>query len=299
MYRFDKFFQIEGSVTQLLKVSLSREQYEQLLESFDNAFKVPNEPPPNLREPELKERETNENINVIKDTNEQRNTCIKALFSLPLFVITLNNEHNNPLVEITFLEFSINYSKKINRQIDLQVLLRSILMEDLKCMIDSRHRHMVDSTPCKEFKGIKKNYISFSCPNLVSLQNISKYSSSIPDNLQSLDEMNVMSEVLKNIQITTANQYLCSKKNHDASKKNLSECCNDNLVAYVAKITYPQSTLTNCDSHISSSIDFNSLNLIISVERWSMVLDFFGLLTEKENEDQDKGQFKPANIDGK
>lgn len=132
--------QITGSVVKPLNLSLSRVQYEQLIETIENLFKVPNDlvrPPSDVahQKPELNEfTEPTISSFEIKDDkirrrlfdgpsfNEHKSYVEpKVFFELPIFVIQLKNEVNSPLIEISFRDFKVNYERRNIYETNVQV----------------------------------------------------------------------------------------------------------------------------------------------------------------------------------
>lgn len=136
-----------------LTLSLSRREYEQLLETMENLFKVPNDlvrPPTDVSsihvsvpvsgQPSVNEDEpdtANQTFEIDKrfkrrlfstSTTNERVTYLepKVSFELPMFVIQLKNELNDPLIEIFFRDFNVNYEKNNMYETNLQVMYLSL-----------------------------------------------------------------------------------------------------------------------------------------------------------------------------
>ncbi|XP_037935876.1 vacuolar protein sorting-associated protein 13D [Teleopsis dalmanni] len=265
-------FSIDGSITQLLQLSLTRDQYEQLNESIENATKFVTETNMEDKSDERFPIHTS-----IKDKNGgdfhlKAKPKVYAKFSVPTFVIYLKNEHHNSAINITFREFKIFHSQ-IEDERNIQVILRSVLMEDLKCAIESKFRNMVDSSSdSKDNQKLRKSHCSTSCPNLarLSLQQ-SKLYSSMPTKLNCVSNVNVL-RVQNNSEISSS-----------AIRSNKQTIRDDNLVIYKSRTTTLNDSKFSSLRTTDSSIDFNCLNLTISLDRWFMVLDFFGLLSNNDN----------------
>ena len=165
---------IEGSVTQPLQISLTRAQYEQLIETVNNIFKVPNDiVPPNTDIPSETTKESAEQpLDPKKQDKSNSGLVPKISFTLPLFIIQLKNENENPLIELSLKEFSFQYNRINTFETNIQVFLRSVLMEDLKCPIDSKYRQMVTSISENDQKEKRPCGFSSStsCPDLIRLQ---------------------------------------------------------------------------------------------------------------------------------
>lgn len=150
LYDTKETLQITGSVVKPLNLSLSRVQYEQLIETIENLFKVPADlvrPPSEV--PQHSEPHLNEFIEPAIDSFEIKDEKVrrrlfdgpsftehksyvepKVLFELPSFVIQLKNEVNNPLIEISFRDLKVNYERsnlyETNVQVGFFIALRKI-----------------------------------------------------------------------------------------------------------------------------------------------------------------------------
>lgn len=141
VYDTKETLQITGSVVKPLNLSLSRMQYEQLLETIENLFKVPGDlvrPPsevPQHVQPDLNEfiEPTNSSFEIKGEKvrrrlfegpsfNEHKSYVEpKVLFELPSFIIQLKNEVNNPLIEISFRDLKVNYERSNLYETNVQV----------------------------------------------------------------------------------------------------------------------------------------------------------------------------------
>uniref|UniRef100_A0A1I8Q4T0 UBA domain-containing protein n=3 Tax=Stomoxys calcitrans TaxID=35570 RepID=A0A1I8Q4T0_STOCA len=266
---------VDGSVTQNLQVSLSRRQYEQLMECLNYATNV------SLTKEACPTTKVDDTLPGNKNVNDSPKPfyfeMIDTQFSVPILRLDLRNEHNMSLICLTLKEFSFKNKILHNKQKETQILLRSVLMEDLKCPLTSKFRNMVNSSsdilaPSNSFK----NHISSSCPDLSRSYNQgnSNIHGSTPSNLDTL---------LKNRSTTKANDI------HDLKDIEglhfLRNRTTGNLVIYRSLIREKK----------HSSIDFNCLNLIISIEKWFMVFDFFGLISNQSDRETETSKQSPDN----
>lgn len=299
-------FIISGSIVNPLRLSLKRPQYEQLIDTMDNAFNVPSDL---LRPPtegtqmkfQMTEKQESEEIDTFTfDKNEKIKKILfsqsslerkvdsdmlpKVMFSLPVFIIQLNNAENSPVVEICFRDFNVNYEKQNQWETNLQVSLRSVIMEDLLRPIDSKHRIMVTSAN-DEQQRLQTPFLSNSCPDLTSLGRGSNLlSTSLPDNLEQnigFKQYIKRQSLTKRLLNVTSN---CPGTPPPSPQQIRSR--EDNLVIYSSFIVdphCPQFESKYKSIRAKSSIDFNCLNLIISVESWFVLLNFFGLLSDDDS----------------
>jgi vacuolar protein sorting-associated protein 13D len=305
---------VSGSIVNPLRLSLKRPQYEQLLDTVENAFNVPNDlqrPPTegskfsmlNETTPEVDEMDNftfdnNEKIKKILhsqsslERKRDADMLPKVMFSLPAFIIQLNNAENSPVVEICFRDFNVNYEKQNQWETNLQVSLRSVIMEDLLRPIDSKHRIMVTSAN-EEQHRMQKPFLSTSCPDLTSInRGVGVLSTSLPDNL---DQNVGFKQFIKRQSLTRKMLNIvtnCPGTPPPSPQQIRSR--EDNLVIYSSVLIDPQCPLFESkykSKRARSSIDFNCLSLNISVESWFVLLNFFGLLS-----DDDSAPNKTSNI---
>lgn len=293
---------VSGSIINPLRLSLKRQQYEQLLDTIDNAFKIPNDlvrpPTETSKFPTIDEtNETDSTDNFTFDNNQkikkvlfsqaslekksQQEMLPKVMFSLPVFIIQLNNNENSPVVEICFRDFNVNYEKQNQWETNLQVSLRSVIMEDLLRPIDSKHRIMVSSAN-EEPQRLQTPFLSNSCPNLTALgQQGAQLSTSLPDNLEPNIGFQQFKRRQRQLKVGFLNVTANCPGTPPPSPQTRSR--EDNLVIYSSIIVDP-----NCPQFDSkyksrkarSSIDFNCLSLNVSVESWFVLLNFFGLVSD-------------------
>lgn len=254
-------------------MSLTQQQYNELCEALNYATCFPLDK--EIIDSSLKQANKHvENVCNTKCTNEfvSLDTYVNTYvtFSVPMLMVDLRNEHNVPLIQISFQEFNFRNHNTATEQ-ELEIRLRSILMEDLKCQRDSKLRNMVNSSDknLNRNKFFINNNISLSCPNLSQItQNV--IFKSVPSNLN-------------------ANFYenCHTRDDIDVSlRKNLkSSDTNDNLVIYKSILTKQSKDSLNLNL-LQNSIDFNCLDLVISNEKWFMIFDFLGLISHHQKQDE-------------
>ncbi|XP_034948002.1 vacuolar protein sorting-associated protein 13D isoform X2 [Chelonus insularis] len=270
---YQPIVQVHGAVTTPLKVSLSRGQYEQLLDTIHGLFSVPkvNEPvivkPVQKTEPHASEKSFD--------------VSLKVLFELPTLCIQLKQDHSEqPLVQLSMQDFVVKYEKLHKNESSTQVSLRSLLMEDLLCPVGSRHRCMMQSSAPTRARlplGVSK-----SCPDFaVNKKWRSDHNrGSLPDKLETCTLYGTIPPHWKKP------MSLVGTPNTPPPSPG-AVTCEENLVLIsitLTEIIPDQEIDPNARSihHTSVCIDFNCLDLIVSVESWMIVLDFFGIGTTNE-----------------
>lgn len=286
---------IAGSVVKPLRVSLTRQSYEQLLETIDNIFKVPPDlaKPPSenvskldnideeLDEPDLAYKRRLFDQSSISDQKPMLQP--KVSFDLPILIIELNNDKNNPLIEIALREFCCNYEQKNLFETEIQVSLRSVQMEDLLRDKESNQRIMVaSSTQDGSNDRFYSSFASYSCPDLAALIHPrEELGYSLPDKLDSTYPFPTPKH-----QQQQQFKPVCPDTPPPSPQPKSRE---DNLVIYNSTLVSPDAPNFHTYFHSlrqSSSIDFNSLDLVISVQSWFVLLNFFGLMSDDNYNEQ-------------
>lgn len=303
--------QITGSVIQPLQLSLSKGQYEQLLETFDNCFKVPEDliRPPNQRTAASASKPTTADHVVdggveLESKAKRRlfeqpslaesKTVLepKVAFNLPILKIELKNDKSMSMIEISFRDFSFNYERSNQFETNIQVSLRSLLMEDLLQPVDSKNRIMViSSSPDSNALRLANTFASISCPNLAGLlyNGSADICASLPENLERRAGFYPMNNPtpakLKssgggNSRLSHIPETPPPSPQQPQQQQGHNQ---DNLVLYSSLIIDPACpTFASQYKSMrqSSSIDFNSLDLNVAVLSWFNLLEFFGLISD-------------------
>ncbi|XP_058447485.1 intermembrane lipid transfer protein Vps13D isoform X2 [Malaya genurostris] len=295
-------FKIFGCVVKPLRLSLKRQQYEQLLETLDNMFKIPRDlvrPPSDStaheRHPDIVEEST---FNAYPITDKVRRGLmyqnsfeerpsslnLKVNFELPAFIVQLNDSSNVPQIQISLRDFSVAFEKRNFYETHVKISLRSIMMEDLLQPDTAKNRYMViSSSQSEQYCRPASSFASHSCPNLVGLlEDMGELPNSLPNNLDDK----------AGFYFLTANKSLCPDTpppSPSVQRQNRAATNSDeqaNLVIYTSLMIDPACpTFASQFNSLqqSSSIDFNSLDLIVSVESWFVLLNFFGLLNDGDS----------------
>ncbi|XP_071874811.1 vacuolar protein sorting 13D isoform X1 [Bombus fervidus] len=256
--------QVHGVVMTPLKVSLSREQYEQLLDTTNRLFSMP------VSVPVVQKSQA---MSKAPNYSDKFDLSIKVLFELPTLGIELKQGLlEQPLVELSMRDFVAKYEKLQKNESTIQVALRSLLMEDLLCPIGSRHRYMMQSsapTRAKLLAGVSK-----SCPDFAFVQKIrSEFGrGSLPDRLETDTLYGTIPAHWRRKPVSLANTPNTPPPSPGASTSE------ENLVLMSITITEPDCDLPTKNQFHQKivTVDFNCLDLVINVESWMVVFDFFG-----------------------
>ncbi|XP_076236647.1 vacuolar protein sorting 13D [Calliopsis andreniformis] len=253
--------QVHGVVMTPLKVSLSRGQYEQLLDTINRLFSMP------MSVPVVQKSQ------VINKVHEKFDLSIKVLFELPTLSVELRQgPMEQPLVELSMRDFVAKYEKLQKNESTIQVSLRSLLMEDLLCPVGSRHRCMMQSSPPTRAKLLAS--VSKSCPDLAFIRQFrSEFGrGSLPDRLETDTLYGTIPAHWRRKPVSLADTPNTPPPSPGASTSE------ENLVLMSITITEPDPDQSTKEQFHRKSItvDFNCLDLVISVESWIVVFDFFG-----------------------
>ncbi|KYN30792.1 Vacuolar protein sorting-associated protein 13D [Trachymyrmex septentrionalis] len=262
--------QVHGAVITPLKVSLSRVQYEQLLDTTHRLFSMP-------AVTATAAVSEYDNFDGVSDYSEKLDLCVKVSFELPILSVELKQAHSEqPLVELSMRDFVVKYDKLHRNESSVQVALRSLLMEDLLCPVGSRHRYMMQSsapTRAKLPTGVSK-----SCPDLAFLRQYKNAfgRGSLPDRLETYTLYDAIpAHWHRKPAISAAD----TPNTPPPSPGGITS--EENLVLMSITMTHPEENgcITPEDRFHRKmvTVDFNCLDLVISVESWMVVFDFFGI----------------------
>ncbi|KAK0083635.1 hypothetical protein PV325_008476 [Microctonus aethiopoides] len=263
--------QVHGVITTPLKVSLSRGQYEQLLDTIHGIFSSPHS-----KEPSITQQPVASPENAYSEKSFE--LSLKVLFELPMLSVQLKQDHSEqPLVQLSMQDFVTKYEKLHKQESTTQVSLRSLLMEDLLCPVGSRHRYMMQSSAPTRARlplGVSK-----SCPDLaLNKKWRCEYGrGSLPDRLET-------DTLYGTVPMHWRKASSVVGTPHTPPPSPGAITCEENLV--LINITMTETIpdkdlnpLARPTRHKSVCIDFNCLDLVVSVESWMIVLDFFGIGT--------------------
>lgn len=260
--------QVHGSIITPLKVSLSREQYEQLLDTTQRLFSMPPGQPPANKPPVARTLYYSDKFDL----------AVKVIFELPTFSVEFKQDcFEQPLVELSMRDFVAKYQKLDKGESTMQVSLRSLLMEDLLRPDGSRYRCMMHSSATTRARypaGVSK-----SCPDLAYMQHWrcgSGLRGSLPDKLET--------DALYGVSNVTWQRYPMSimdtPNTPPPSPGALTSEENLVFINITTTVPHEQNNLKQVQKTIC--VDFNCLDLVINVESWMVVLDFLGAEAAKD-----------------
>jgi vacuolar protein sorting-associated protein 13D len=232
--------------------------------------------------------------------NTKHKFILKVFFELPeLNVILRGNLHGmeQNMVEIAFGDFIVRYDKSDPYETSIKMSLRSLVVEDLLQSEASPHRKLVVSQfVIQEDTALESIriplYASKSCPDFgMQLGHSLQKRNSLPDRLETSFLYGIMKPTIQTQQqmkTSPTGEYPCtpppSPRNTASPQDVMSR--KDNLVHIDVQLIDPKSpeffSRHNANQRYVD-INFNCLDLIVNIESWVMILDFFGMGTEQEN----------------
>ena len=296
--------QVKGRVINPLKVSLSRNQYQQLLDTMKSPAPVVEKH--DQGKPTMFDCDASSDKSKVKrDLFESRTdkhtvTPIEGRFELPVFSLELRRDALNSniepgLVNLTFTEFGLTYEKHDTYTNSIQMALKGLLMEDLLLNEDSAHRNLMVSSACPPSLRRLTNFssnISSSCPDLVSGKVNLSQASSLPDRLDtrtifgsSQQEQTKHCNVNRNHKErskspSTPPPSTCSSPLPSEMFTNRDLRNEENLVHIsILNVDKSHPDLATVHEGINKivNVDFNSLDINFNLQTWVVVLDFFGI----------------------
>ncbi|XP_073974267.1 vacuolar protein sorting 13D isoform X3 [Rhodnius prolixus] len=235
--------------------------------------------------------------------NTQQSQTISFIvnFELPLLTLELTADlgaGEQKFVELSFKELLVQYEKSHEMEINAHVSLHSVVMEDLQKPADSKHRYIMVSSNCNDGASdvIPLNFVSRSMPDLSSSargQTSLPWHSSLPDHLETGKILGAVTNVTRHHHIVAAENSVENRMRGDPPKcpytpppsprgKVSPSVFNEDNLVHVNIVMKPSRHPTqNNTKHVT--VDFNSLDLIVNVESWVVVLDFFGISDIDQN----------------
>ncbi|XP_032690797.1 vacuolar protein sorting-associated protein 13D isoform X2 [Odontomachus brunneus] len=258
--------QVHGAVITPLKVSLSRGQYEQLLDTINRLFSMP---------VSAAAVSVSDHLDGRSRYSEKLDLSMKVSFELPILSMELKRAHSEqPLIELSMRDFVVKYENLHRNESTIQVALRSLLMEDLLCPVGSRHRFMMQSSAPMRAKlptGASK-----SCPDLAYARQLKNVygRGSLPDRLETDTLYGTIPAHWRRKPISPS-----ADTPNTPPPSPGAIASEENLVLMSITMYQPEENARpeeRCHRKMVT-VDFNCLDLVISVESWMVVFDFFGI----------------------
>ncbi|EDL29728.1 mCG140286, isoform CRA_b [Mus musculus] len=226
-------------------------------------------------------------------TQIQANFCISELQVQLSGDLTLGAQG---LVSLKFQDFEVEFSKDHPQTLSIQIALRSLLMEDLlEKNPDSKYKSLMVSRGAPKPSSLaQKEYLSQSCPSVSSVE--------YPDMPRSLPSH--MEEAPNVFQLYQRPISTCRKKPKEAQDKSYPQTpppspsvdepnmlvgkskFDDSLVhinIFLVDKKHPEFSSSYGRINRSIDVDFNCLDVLITLQTWVVILDFFGIGSTADN----------------
>ncbi|XP_066151224.1 intermembrane lipid transfer protein Vps13D isoform X2 [Euwallacea fornicatus] len=294
-------WEISGSIVTALKVSLTRSQYEQVLDTvqwvtsspiladchplghkqqsgLSDIYEEDSGVTTLKMDPHVRAKLFSSDYAAQKPAAPQLKMCLNLNFEVPVFIIELRRDDANEgqaLVDLSFQDFLFNYEKTQRFTTNMQVSLKSIFMEDLLQPEGSRQRSMVISSSSPEPPPNSTCY-SRSCPEITYHHRMpSSARGSLPDHLEAASIFGLGHHLTRGVHRSKPSICPCTPPPSPSKTRSRPE---KNLVLISTLLV--DTSAPNFDSKYNSierstSVDFNCLDLVISVPSWVVVIDFF------------------------
>uniref|UniRef100_A0A8D0SBU7 UBA domain-containing protein n=2 Tax=Sus scrofa TaxID=9823 RepID=A0A8D0SBU7_PIG len=226
-------------------------------------------------------------------TQIQANFCISELQVQLSGDLTLGSQG---LVSLKFQDFEVEFSKDHPQTLSIQIALRSLLMEDLlEKNPDSKYKNLMMSRGAPKPSSLaQKEYLSQSCPSVSNVE--------YPDMPRSLPSH--MEEAPNVFQLYQRPTSASRKKQKEVQDKDCpltpppsptvdepkifagKSKFDDSLVhinVFLVDKKHPEFSSSYNRINRSIDVDFNCLDVLITLQTWVVILDFFGIGSTADN----------------
>ena len=289
--------QIKGRVVNPLKVSLSRPQYQQVLDTLKSPAKSKTEDK-SQKAATLEGDEEKQEVEVGEQVGHSR---LEGSFELPLLSLELRRDAFNAAIEpgivsLTCTDFGLVYDKDKRGLANVQMALRGLVMEDLLLAEDSPQRNLMVSSKCDEYGDLRPSAngsVSTSCPDLrARLGQEGGLSKSLPDNLDTHTVFGADSGMQEKQDLGNRKR---EREGAQPSHIKTSSLCNSPLPSTMLRkdlaregnlvtintLTVPLQAPDLVSKYGGTNkfvnVDFNSLDINFNLQTWVVILDFFGI----------------------
>ncbi|XP_069467009.1 intermembrane lipid transfer protein VPS13D [Ambystoma mexicanum] len=225
-------------------------------------------------------------------------TQIQANFHISELQVKLSGDltlGDQDLVSLKFHDFDIEFNKDHPCTLAIQIALRSLLMEDLlDKKTDSKYKNlMVSRGAPKQSSLTRKEYLSQSCPSVANVE--------YPDMPRSLpSHMEEAQNVFQLYQRPTSASHRnredldseypftpppspTSNKSNNCDGKNSFDDSLVHINIFLVDKKHPEFSTQYRRMNRSVDIDFNCLDVLITLQTWVVILDFFGIGSTADN----------------
>ena len=180
-----KLVKINGSVVSPLQMSLSRSQYQQIIDSINNLQDRAGSATPAYSS---RPNPSTNDLDGCSD-KDRPELVVQVEFQLPNFSMHLLDNQDRAIVNLSFQDLMVRYDKSCAVTAAVEMSLKSLILQDLMMAEDSKYRRLVASnsrksgTNSSQGSRLLPSFLSTSCPDLRRIGSASALSTSLPARL--------------------------------------------------------------------------------------------------------------------
>ncbi|NXU96664.1 VP13D protein, partial [Cettia cetti] len=226
-------------------------------------------------------------------------TQIQANFHISELQVQLSGDLTlgaQGLVSLKFQDFDVEFAKDHPQTLSIQIALRSLLMEDLlEKKPDSKYKNLMVSRGAPKPSSLAhKEYLSQSCPS-VSNAEYPDMPRSLPSHMEEapnvfqLYQRPVCASRKKQKEDADSEYPLTPPPSPSADRSKLpcgKSNFDDSLVhinIFLVDRKHPEFSSRYNKINRSVDVDFNCLDVLITLQTWVVILDFFGIGSTADN----------------
>ncbi|XP_019397092.1 PREDICTED: vacuolar protein sorting-associated protein 13D isoform X2 [Crocodylus porosus] len=226
-------------------------------------------------------------------------TQIQANFRISELQVQLSGDLTlgaQGLVSLKFQDFDVEFTKDHPQTLSIQIALRSLLMEDLlEKNPDSMYKKLMVSRGAPKPSSLAhKEYLSQSCPSVSNVEypdmprSLPSHMEEAPNVFQSYQRP--MCAPRRKQKEDTDSEYPLTPPPSPTSSKSKMPCgksnFDDSLVhinIFLVDKKHPEFSSRYNKINRSVDVDFNCLDVLITLQTWVVILDFFGIGSTADN----------------
>ncbi|XP_053546399.1 intermembrane lipid transfer protein VPS13D isoform X2 [Bombina bombina] len=226
-------------------------------------------------------------------------TQIQANFRISELQVQLSGDltlGSQGLVSLKFQDFDIEFNKDHPQTLAIQITLRSLLMEDLlEKNSDSKYKNLMVSRGAPKPSSLAlKEYLSQSCP-LVSHVEYPDMPRSLPSHMEEAPNVFQLYQrppcnYRKKPKEDIDSEYPLTPPPSPTSERSKASCGKDNfddslvhINVFLVDKKHPEFYSKYKRVNRSVDVDFNCLDVLITLQTWVVILDFFGIGSTADN----------------
>ncbi|XP_054856929.1 intermembrane lipid transfer protein VPS13D isoform X2 [Eublepharis macularius] len=226
-------------------------------------------------------------------------TQIQANFHISELQVQLSGDLTlgaQGLVSLKFQDFDVEFTKDHPHTLSIQIALRSLLMEDLlEKNPDSLYKNLMVSRGAPKPSSLAhKEYLSQSCPSVSNVEypemprSLPSHMEEAPNVFQLYQRPSCISHKKQKDDVDSG--YPLTPPPSPTADKSSTPCeksdFDDSLVHInMLLVDKKHPAFSSCYGkvHRSVDVDFNCLDVLITLQTWVVILDFFGIGSTAEN----------------